>query len=108
MGFKDMFNMKLQSDPVQGGMKPIFSAEEKHRLQRLVKEMEKDEQDAEFNQENVGNEKITDHVAEKKLIEQQAKIDHAKVLYYYKALEKGIPLTGDQIYEELIEMYPYY
>jgi len=54
MGFKDMFNVKLQTDPSGGDMRPVFSAEEKHRLQKIAKDMEKDEQDPEYNAEEVG------------------------------------------------------
>lgn len=42
------------------------------------------------------------------MIKEQQKIDESKIIYYYKALEKGIPLHGDPVYEELILTYPYY
>lgn len=42
MGFKDVINFKATRDPVSGGMQPIFSMEEKHKLHKLAKEMEAD------------------------------------------------------------------
>ncbi len=42
------------------------------------------------------------------MIKDQKKIDDAKIMFYYRALEKGIPLHGDPIYEELLDAYPYY
>lgn len=32
MGFKDVINFSATSDPISGGMKPILSEHEKHRL----------------------------------------------------------------------------
>jgi hypothetical protein len=35
-------------------------------------------------------------------------IDDAKIQLVYKALEKGIPLHDDQLYIDLLQVYPYY
>ena len=41
-------------------------------------------------------------------IKRQKKIDDVKIMLYLKALEKGIPLYDDEVYVELLSMYPYY
>ena len=41
-------------------------------------------------------------------IKKQKEIDDKRINLVYKALEKGIPLADDELYIELLEMYPYY
>lgn len=54
MGFKDVINFSATSDPISGGMKPVLSEHEKHRLQKLSKEMEQDIDDPEFHLDTMG------------------------------------------------------
>ena len=45
MGFEDVMSVTMQSNPLNGELKPNLPADERYRLQNVLKDMEKDMND---------------------------------------------------------------
>ncbi len=116
MGFKDVMNFEMKHDPITGGAKPHLRPDEKERLIKMQEEIKKDINDPEFHFEGDsidGNESLDypRNQSENLLftkIKKQKEIDDKKIRLVYSALEKGIPLEDDNLYRDLLALYPYY
>ncbi len=118
MGFKDIASFNLKHDPISGGARPYMPPEERQRIMSLTKEMQEDMKDKDSHFDTMGdiydeNESLDNpkNDSERILfakIKKQKEIDDKRINLVYKALEKGIPLADDELYIELLEMYPYY
>ena len=118
MGFKDMVSFEMKHDPMNGNARPVLPPEEKQRLMRMSEEMQKDLNDPEFHLDTMGDsideQQSLDHPKTEtdrqlfKRIKKQKLIDDQRISLVFKALEKGIPLQDDELYRELLAIYPYY
>ena len=102
MGFKDVMNFEMKSDS-SGNMKPHFDPAQKHKMQKILRDMEADENDPNYHLEDVGDEGLDDlerpkNAYQRELfdkIEKQKVIDDARISFIHSALEKGLPIPGD-------------
>lgn len=119
LGFKDIANFTMTPDPVRGGMQPKFDASEKQRMLKILKEMEEDKNDPDYHLDTMGEpinneDESLDHPRNEKerviygKIKEQKRIDDARIILLHKALDKGIPLWDDPVYQDALNMYPYY
>jgi hypothetical protein len=118
MGFKDMVSFEMKHDPMNGGARPVLPPEEKQRLMRMSEEMQEDLNDPSFHLDTMGDQideqESLDHPKNEserqlyKRIRKQKEIDDQRISLVYRALEKGIPLQDDQLYIDLLSIYPYY
>ena len=118
IGFQDIasYVLKPQRD---GSMKPDITADEQIEMQKLYKEMEDDLNDPTSHLEgdvkplseqndDLDKPKNEQQRVEFAKIKKQKLIDDQRIALVYQALEKGIPLPDDHLYQELLGMYPYY
>ena len=123
LGFTDIMSFDVKHDPMSNSVKPQIKGEERERLMQLANEYKKDLNDPDFNLELdddslynglIDEEQSLDRPRNEKerilfaRIKKQKQIDDRKIALVYKALEKGIALPEDELYLELLAMYPHY
>jgi len=118
MGFKDVVSFNVKHDPISGGARPYMPPEEKQRIMNLTKEMQADMNDPDFHFDTMGDDydedESLDHPKNERdrvtfaKIKKQKEIDDKRINLVYKALERGIPLPDDDLYVEMLQIYPYY
>eukprot|EP00347_Sterkiella_histriomuscorum_P017245 403350129 len=117
MGFSDVSKINMKFDRHTRDLKPSIDPVERHKLQKAMQEMEEEQKDPSLSFESLSSMNDDEDLdqprnqSEKQefdMIKTQRKIDDARVMMYMKALEKGIPLYDDPVYNELLALYPYY
>lgn len=120
LGATEMAQVTSRSGTRGHGFETKMSPEADEEHRKIMKSLEDDDMDPDFFQDNLGIEgdrfamidgSLKQQNAIQKhdlMMKKQKKLDDVAVAIVMQALEQGVKLEGDRVYEEMLEMYPHY